>query len=365
MGIQIEPYSPQHIPAVRSFNARLAAQDVREFRLSEGVPRAARPDLPVDKREYLALDDGEVRGGFMLQEQQFWISGQTMRIGNCQLPISEGMFNPVYANLGLTLLRHALRVHPRLFCLGMGSRQNRLPKMLSAMGWILTDIPFLFRVSRPARFLRNITALRRTATRRLLMDIMAFSGAGGLGIRVMQARRSAVPSVAVEALGAFETWADALWDQCKPHLSMSAVRTSAMLNLLHTTTGDRSFTLRMTRDGTVVGWVALRDTQMHDHRYFGNLRVGTLVDGLALPEAIPDVIGAATRVLEERGVDLTISNQGHQSWVRGLRRCGFLTGPSNYILALSPTLAAQLEPLTMHRARLHINRGDGDGPLDL
>jgi hypothetical protein len=137
-----------------------------------------------------------------------------------------------------------------------------------------------------------------------------------------------------------------------------------MLNLLYPPTG-RFLKLRMTRDGVVVGWAVLRDTQMHDHRHFGNLRVGSLIDGLALKDAIPDVVGAATGVLEERGVDLTVSNQGHASWCDALRRHGFQYGPSNFILAMSRQLTTLLTPLTTHQARLHINRGDGDGPLDL
>ena len=86
---------------------------------------------------------------------------------------------------------------------------------------------------------------------------------------------------------------------------------------------------------------------------------------LALPAAIHTVVQEASRIVEKRSVDLIISNQGHELWVRALRDCGFLPGPSNYILAMSPALATLLEPLATHQSRLHINRGDGDGPLDL
>lgn len=365
MDIRIEPYAPQHVAAVRSFNARLHAQSGSAFRLSESAPRPAPPHLPLRREEFLALDDGEVRGSFTLKQQPFLINGQTMEIGNCQLPISEGMFNPAFANLGMVLLRQALRMQPRLFCLGMGSRQNRLPKMLSAMGWTLIDIPFLFRVNHVVPFLRNIVPLRTTLLRRLAMDSMAVSGGGWLGIRTLQARISSAPSISVEMVSEFDRWADDIWDRCKTHLSLSAIRTSTLLNTLYPATGERFVRLKMTRGDTPVGWVVLRDTQMQDHRYFGDLRVGTIVDGLAVPDTIPSVIRAASGVLEQRGVDLTISNQGHELWVRALRRCGFLSGPSNYILAMSPKMAALLEPLAEQKSRLHINRGDGDGPLDL
>lgn len=361
MNLRIEPYAPQHVPAVKSFNQRLEALSGSAFRLSERPPEIVPFDLP--RQEYLALDDGEVRGSFTLKQQQFWINGKTMDVGNCQLPISEGTFNSAYANLGMILLRHAMSLQKRLFCLGMGSRQQRLPRLLSAMGWKLIDIPFLFRVNHPTRFMRNIVPLRTTRPRRLALDALAASGAGWLGIRALQARIPRASSVSVETVSEFGSWADALWDECKPYLSLSAVRTSGVLNALHA--DRRSIRLKMSRGGRVVGWVVLRDTQMHKHRYFGNLRVATLVDVMALPDAIPAVVHAASRMVERRGVDLTISNQGHERWVRGFRHCGFLSASSNYILAISPAMAGLLEPLATHQSRLHMNRADGDGPLDL
>jgi hypothetical protein len=361
MNIRIERYAVEHVPAVMSFNHRLKTLAGSQFRLSERPPETDPGVRPGG--EFLAVEDGEVRGSFSLKQQPFWINGQIMDIGNCQLPISEGMFNPAYANVGLVLLRHAMSLQKRLFCLGMGGRQNRLPRLLSAMGWKLIDIPFLFRVNHPARFMRNIVPLRSTMPRRLAMDAIAASGAGWLGLRALQFRTAGAPSIEVETVAEFQSWADALWDRCKTDLSLSMVRTSNVLNTLHA--DPRSIRLKMSRDGVVVGWVVLRDTQMRNHRYFGNLRVATIVDGMAVPDAIPAVVHAASRLAEARGVDLTISNQGHELWTRGLRHTGFLSGPSNYILAMSPAMAAVLDPLTTHCSRLHINRADGDGPLDL
>jgi hypothetical protein len=357
MNIRFEPYAPEHVPAVRSFNERLT-QARSPFALAEN------PQEDSPRREYLAFDDtGAVRGSFSLKRQQFWVRGETMEVGNCQLPISEGTFNPAYANLGMTLLRYALSLQPRLFCLGMGGRDKRLPRLLAAMRWTLIDIPFLFRVSHPVPFTKNIVPLRHTPKRRLLMDAMAVSGAAWLGIRALQARVPRANRITVETVSGFDTWADDLWLRCADQLSLSAVRTSNVLNALYS---DPSFLrLKMSRNDTVVGWVVFRDTQMHGHRYFGDLRVATIVDAMAAPNAIPSVVRAATRFVEERGVDLIISNQGHHLWVLGLRECGFLAGPTNYILAMSPALTALLQPLETHQRRLHVNRGDGDGPLDL
>lgn len=358
MEMRIEAYRREHVSAVKAFNVRLQTRAGSPFQLGED------PQEFSERREYVALDPrGEVRGSFSLKRQQFFVNGQTMEVGNCQLPLSEGTFDPAYANLGLALLRHALALQPRLFCLGMGGRDKRLPRMLSAMRWQLVDIPFLFHVCHASRFMRNITPLRGTPLRRRLMNAMASSGAGWLGIRTLQARLPVVEPATVEEVSEFGPWADDLWMQWTPHCVLSAVRTSDVLNAVYS--GSTFLGFRMSLRGAVVGWAVLRDTQMHDHRYFGDLRVGTIVDCVAVPAAIPAVAKAATRLLQQRGVDLIVSNQGHQSWVRGLRQCGFLSAPSNYVLAISPALGSLLGRARSDHGRMHITRGDGDGPLDL
>jgi hypothetical protein len=351
MEIRIEPYKREHVSAVRAFNERLQTRAGSAFRVGES------PQEDAPRREYVAIDGrGEVRGSFSLKRQQFWINGEMLEVGNCQLPLSEGIFDPAYANLGMVLLRHALALQPRLFCLGMGSRDHRLPRMLTAMRWTLVDIPFRFRVCHAARFMRNIMPLRQTPQRRLFLDAMAASGAGWLAVHALQKRIPISRSVEVEEVADFGEWADDLWKQCKSDLSLSLVRTSEVLNDLYA--GPRYVRLKIAKGA---GWVVLRDTQMQGHRYFGDLRVATIVDALALPSAIPSVVLEAARFMAMRDVDLIISNQGHEAWVRGLGESGFLSGPTNYVMAMSPALSK----LATDHSRLHINRGDGDGPLDL
>src|SRR5678815_3226809 len=48
-----------------------------------------------------------------------------------------------------------------------------------------------------------------------------------------------------------------------------------------------------------------------------------------------------------------------------LAGCGFRTGPSNFIFAASKKLAALLDPWSAHVGRIHLTRGDGDGPIHL
>ena len=121
----------------------------------------------------------------------------------------------------------------------------------------------------------------------------------------------------------------------------------------------------MKEDGQSVGWAVLLDTQMVDNKYFGNLRVGSIVDCLASPENASGVIRAATKVLEDRGVDLIVSNQSHAAWCAGLRDAGFLLGPSNFPFAASKELTKLIHPVPTSMAQCHFTRGDGDGPIHL
>jgi hypothetical protein len=72
------------------------------------------------------------------------------------------------------------------------------------------------------------------------------------------------------------------------------------------------------------------------------------------------LVAEACRRLEAAGCDLLVSNQSHPAWISALRRQGFFRGPSNFVLALSPPLAA-----ARAAGCLHFNRADGDGPINL
>jgi hypothetical protein len=115
----------------------------------------------------------------------------------------------------------------------------------------------------------------------------------------------------------------------------------------------------------VLGWAVCLDTAMRGHKQFGELRVATIVDGMADPEDAGVVLAAVTRELEGRGADLVISNQMHAAWSEGLRASGFFEGPSNYIFSASKQLSDLIAPFSGRVTKGHMNRGDGDGPIHL
>jgi hypothetical protein len=115
----------------------------------------------------------------------------------------------------------------------------------------------------------------------------------------------------------------------------------------------------------MLGWTVVLDTQMSGHKHFGNMRVGSIVDCLSHAEDAAEVVRCSSLFLEQRGVDLIVSNQASSVWGQALLAAGYLRGPSNFILALSPMLAARLKPLEGSRTSIHMTRGDGDGPINL
>jgi hypothetical protein len=319
-----------------------------------------------------------VRGGYILRRQTFSVCGATLAAAHYRLPLSEGIVNRSYAMLGLRMVRDALSREPRLYGLGMGGWDKPLPQMLKRLGWTMCAVPFHFKVVHPFRFLRHIEALRTSPPRRAALDAAAFTGAGWLGMKALGLTRP-LPSGPFNLEPGFAPWADEVWERSRPAYALLAQRDAATLEQLYPPSDPRFLRVR-----AAGGWAVLLDTQMQSHKQFGDMRVGAIVDCLAPPGSAGAVIRAAASLLEQRGVDLIVSNQLHGAWRRALTESGFRTGPSNYLLALSPALAdaagggpdralrscEEMRPQAgVGKLKLappfHINRGDGDGPIHL
>ncbi len=370
MPLQIVPYSAEHTEAVASFNERARANQA-PFELSK-TPVAGwlpkRDGQTLFREYFLALDGATVRGGFTLRRQDFSLKGAQTAIANYQGPLSEGIWDRRQMMAGVQMLRAALRDQPMLYALGMGGLNQPLPKLLASAGWQLCPVPFLFKVLRAPGFLRNLQPLRRRRPVAALMDVAAFTGTGALAIHAAQRLRTSakLPSdTSAEAVREFGLWTDEIWSKASGIYLFSAIRDRGNQNILFGDGNEKNLIIRCRRNGQDIGWAVMRCTQMHGDKYFGNMRLGSLVDCLALPGEESNVVLLATRHLHQLGSDLVVTNQSHQSWLDALRRSGFSNGPSNFILACSPKLAEALGPLDAALPGLHFNRADGDGPIHL
>ena len=363
-------YQSAHQAAVRAFNARMRAADPSNFGLPESAP-AMNPGTPVpgiEFRHFVVLDDsGEVRGGYFIRSQPFYIGARTYDVGHYSAPLSEGIIDKRYATVGALMLAHALREQPLLFAMGMGGMDRPLPRMLRAMGWSILETPFYFLVLNARRFLRNIGPLRARAAIRAAADAFGSSGLGSLALKGIElVRRNRFdPRYRQHPITDFGQWADRIWVANVNEFSLSAVRTADYLRWIYPATEPAYYGVQLTDGDGPAGWVQMLDCRPRDRSYFGEMQVAALVDGVGPPAAIPSLVYCSLKAARERNADLVISNQMHRDWTAALAAAGFWKGPSNYLLALSKDLRKLIEPLEETVPRIHFNRGDGDGRVNL
>src|SRR6202012_4393313 len=117
----------------------------------------------------------------------FAVGRQVQMIADIQLPLSEGVIDARYAMLGMQLIKDALARQPLLFGLGMGGADQPIARLLKILRWRLVPCPFFFHVVHPHRFLRQIVHLRRRTSRRIPLDVLAWSGLGWVALKTLHA----------------------------------------------------------------------------------------------------------------------------------------------------------------------------------
>jgi hypothetical protein len=269
------------------------------------------------------------------------------------------------------MIRDMLKKRPLLYSWGHGGDDQPVVQMLRKMNWLLHPTPFCLFVAKPFRFLRLNAQLRKSAIRRLVLDVAAYSGLGWLGLRALHAAlwlKAGAKGFSARAVevAEFGPWADELWHRCKGSYRAIAVRDAASMNALAPAGAWPPVTrLRVERSGQVIGWALVMDTQMKGEHRFGDLWVGSIVDCLAEPADAGEVVAAATGFLTQRGVDIVVSNQAHPGWAQGFAQNGYAVLADKRLFAASPALQAALEPLAEVSQGLHLTNMDGHGPMAL
>ncbi|HEV2495906.1 MAG TPA: hypothetical protein VG204_22980 [Terriglobia bacterium] len=159
----------------------------------------------------------------------------------------------------------------------------------------------------------------------------------------------------VEMWSQFPSQADLLWERVFRRYPLIFERSTRHLNWRYHGAGYER--LGIFEKDRLVGWTICKATQMHGNPYFGDLKVGTLVDLLVDPDSASDVeavIGAARKRLSELRVDLIVTNLSDGRLAQAATRLGFAVGPSNYHF-----FTRNLPKLKLHEC--HLTRGDSDG----
>ena len=372
MQIRFVEFTDDLLGAVDAFNQRLlTGGSTAHFPITaEGSAPLSTIHGGLVRKPFLAIDErSNMRGGYFLKFQPFSIAGQVTTLADFRMPISEGVVHTAYTQIGAGLVLDAQRRHPLLFGLGMGGYDEPVARLLRSAGWHMFSVPFYFRIVRPFSFLRKIAHLRRSSWQRILLDAAAFSGLGWAAAAVIQAmhrpRFAWDPTVCAEVVDDFDDWADAIWTSGFPHHKFSAVRNGDALRRMYPKQVKSLVRLKIARDGRPVGWAVLMNNRLSGHKYFGDIRLGSIIDCFSAPQHAVAVIRCARVLLQQQGVDLVISNQSHRIWRKALAASGFLRGPSNFIFTSSTPLTERFAADHIAPDDVHVNRGDGDGPINL
>jgi hypothetical protein len=365
--ILIEPYTDAHVPAARAFNQRIGG--AAAFGLGATAPKPEAEDACIRNLHYVVREGDAIRGGFLMAGfRGAFGAGDAVRVWNCREPLSEGITDPKYTFLAIRMLKHIQQQSPYVFALGMGGEQLPFPRLLRGAGWTILPVPFLFRVFSAARFARELRLLQRGSIR-TLANLAAVTGIAQAGTAVLQSRslaaRFAARGCTIEKVNQWGDWADVIWAEFRGNSSFSVIRNREALAALYPLDEGRIQGHLIRRGGKILGWAATMNTAMNNHKYFGNLRVGTILDCVAPLDELKACIAMTTNSLGHEGADLVVTNQSHAQLVQAFRQNGFLSARSNYILALSKQFTEMILKQATGKDRMHFTRGDSDGRIHL
>lgn len=365
MPLRFEVFGEKHLPAVLDFNRRMQAGNAAsEFLLPTAFKaKCTPPDDPIQWKNYVALDGEVVRGGLLAMEQPGWVNGHSVPTWNFQSPLSEGIVDAKYSIVAMQMVKFMQKQADAVFMVGMGSADRPLPRVLVALGWSVRPVPFLFRVHRAGNFLRELQMLRTSPTKSVAAQVARFTGLGALGLAVKQ-RRMNTALATVRQVGEWGEWADEIWNRCRQNCSFAVQRDRRTLESLYPL-DSKTRILLVERDGKAVGWSVCFNSQLVDHRHFGSLQVGSILDCLADVDAMTATAILTDSELAKQGADLVLVNHSHAVWVEAFRAAGFLLGPSNYMLAMSKKLTESVSSVPGGGEHVHVTRGDGDGRIHL
>lgn len=366
MPLRFEIFGEHRLPAVREFNQRMTEGRADSDFLLPTAMESSRtaPGDPIQWTRYVVLDGDFVRGGLLAMEQPGWLNGQPTRALNFQSPLSEGIVNTRYSVVAMQMVKFMQKQADAVFMVGMGAIDRPLPKLLLASGWSVRPVPFLFRVHRGGKFLSELQLLRKSPLKRAAAQLARFSGLGALGLAIKQRQKGAIDGT-IRQVSQWGDWADDIWQLCCDNCSFTVTRDRRTLESLYPDGDPRTRIFVVERNGQAVGWSVCLNAPMENHRHFGNLQVGTILDCLAVPNAMATTAILTDREMGAQGAALVLVNHSHAAWLEAFSSAGFLTGPSNYMLAMSKKLTESVRSAPNGEDRIHVTRGDGDGRIHL
>jgi len=355
---------------INNFNKELKSHGFN-FSLPVPISKNENSSNFISKSSFILIENKiAVKAGYTLKCQWFKVNDKLLQIGYYYQPVSAGLFNHKYNICAVLLLNDAQKKYPNLFSLGMGGYTKPFPKLLKSLNWKLQKVPFFFKVFNPNSFLKNIQYLKNTKFKSFFIMMMLYSGLGWLFIKfifkassLFNYRLNKVKHLTVKEINVFNKEVDLVWENSKKFNLFTALRNCEYLKTLYS--DKRFIKLLFTKNNKIVGWSISLNTKLVKHNYFGDMKLGSIVDCLSLRGYERSIVNLTSKMLKNKGVDLIVSNQSHIFWKSAFKMNSFIHGPSNYIFASSKVLSDKLIGDKRLKDYTHLTRGDGDGPINL
>ncbi|MDX2031916.1 MAG: hypothetical protein SF339_14670 [Blastocatellia bacterium] len=361
------------LAAVDRFNKRLKAGGREEaIPLDPSLPGESRyrPEgFPLYRRTMIAEDGAEVRAAMMLCRHNVYVHGERREFSWTKLPLSEGIIDLKYSMAIIQIMKKALDEQPFLMGVGAGLPDADGHRFFSKLRWRMEAVPFFFHPINMGRVMRELAYFKASPKLRYGALLGAYSGVGAGASGLLSLRRKAAPLFTRELAGyaaapvdRFDEWADRIFAEALPDYPVAIRSDATALNIVYPPDDHRYVRLRVREkeSNRDAGWIVVAAKQMEENHYFGNLKVGTLVDGMGRATDVPGLVSAGLNRLAAMGADIVVANFSHAAWTRACRLSGMFPGPSNYSVFVSPKGSPILEE-TCPLDRLHIARGHSDG----
>jgi hypothetical protein len=252
---------------------------------------------------------------------------------------------------------------------GAGPEDKDSFRLLTKFDWRHHAVPFFFYPVKVTKVLLCVRYFKKYALLRYGALLAAYSGLGaGLGgLLALRRRIDAILSGYERSVEeAFGPWANRVFEDCLPDYGVAMRSDATTLNILHPPDRPGLTRLRVRRKGAKrdagedAGWILVASKQMKNNRHFGDLKVGTLVDGFGRAADAPALVAAGINHLAETGVDIIVANFSHTAWKEACRVSGMIAGPDNYYHFVSPGGSPLFEGACPSR-EIHMARGHSDG----
>src|SRR5215475_7217166 len=357
------------LAAVARLNSRLKAggRD-NEMPLGFALPGEAqyRPEgFPLYRRMIIAEDGQEVRAAMLLCHHNVFIHGVRRDFCWTKMPLSEGIIDLKYSLAIVQLIKRALDYQPFMMGVGAGTSESEGHRFFVRLRWRCQPVPFFFYPVKVSNVLRGLRYLKNNPKLRYGAFLGAYSGLGAGVSGLLALRRKITTGLSGyedSVVEGFDDWADNIFYKSLSDYPVAIRSDATSLNIVYPPDDPRYIRLRVRRKGGKhdSGWIVVASKRMIDSHYFGDLKVGTLVDGFGLSQDLPALVAAGINHLVGIGVDIIVANFSHAAWVDACRRSGMFSGPSNFQLFVSPKGGPALEEsCPLHQ--IHIARGHSDG----